>query len=313
MVDPALFRASRTSAACRSPSSGSCRRSGRSAASCSARSGPWQKARISSSVQAARPGLMIQAHSSSPSASSGTPNTCTSLHLGVAVQELLDLARVDVLAAADHHVLDAADDVAVALVVDGGQVAGVHPAVGVDGLGGLFLVVPVAEHHRIAARAQLALGRAARCGPRCRRSSPRGAAGCGPRWTRALQRVVGAALEAHRRGLGHAVGDGDLAHVHLAAITRFMTSIGHGAPAMMPVRRRTGRSGEARMVELGDEHRGHAVAAPVQRFLRHGSSVASGSKPSPGKTMVAPWVTQPGCPSPCRSSGTAAPGCTAGR
>jgi hypothetical protein len=51
------------------------------------------------------------------------------LHLGVAVQEFLDLARVDVLAAADQHVLDAADDVAIALGVDGGQVAGVHPAV----------------------------------------------------------------------------------------------------------------------------------------------------------------------------------------
>src|SRR5690606_12200662 len=39
-------------------------------------------------------------------------------HLGVSVEELLDLARVDVLAAADHHVLDAADDVAEALVVN---------------------------------------------------------------------------------------------------------------------------------------------------------------------------------------------------
>ena len=46
----------------------------------------------------------------------------------MAVEELLDLARIDVLAAADHHVLDAADDVAVALVVHGREVAGVHPA-----------------------------------------------------------------------------------------------------------------------------------------------------------------------------------------
>ncbi|MNT80346.1 hypothetical protein D3C72_2197900 [compost metagenome] len=39
------------------------------------------------------------------------------LHLGMAIQEFLDLARVDVLAAADHHVLHPADDVAVAVIV----------------------------------------------------------------------------------------------------------------------------------------------------------------------------------------------------
>ena len=76
--------------------------------------------------------------------------------LRMAVEELLDLARIDVLAAADHHVLDAADDGAIALVVDGREVAGVHPAGAVDRLRGALVVVPVAEHHRIAARAQLA-------------------------------------------------------------------------------------------------------------------------------------------------------------
>src|SRR3990167_7896026 len=69
------------------------------------------------------PGLaMIQAQSSSPYFWSGTPTTCTS-YLRVAVQKFFDLARVDVFAATDHHVLDAADDVHVALGVHGGQVA----------------------------------------------------------------------------------------------------------------------------------------------------------------------------------------------
>src|SRR4029077_5054176 len=44
------------------------------------------------------------------------------LDLRVAVEEFLDLPRIDVLAAADHHVLDAADDVAIALVVERGEV-----------------------------------------------------------------------------------------------------------------------------------------------------------------------------------------------
>ncbi|MNT30083.1 hypothetical protein D3C72_1658600 [compost metagenome] len=70
----------------------------------------------------------------------------------MAEQELLDLARVDVLAAADQHVLHAADDIAVAFFVDGGEVAGMHPAVA-DGFGGARLVVPVAQHDRVAARA----------------------------------------------------------------------------------------------------------------------------------------------------------------
>jgi hypothetical protein len=82
--------------------------------------------------------------------------TWTSSTAGVGVEELLDLARVDVLPAADHHVLDAADDVAVAVVAHHGQVAGVHPAVGVDRLGGALGVVPVAQHHRVAAGAELA-------------------------------------------------------------------------------------------------------------------------------------------------------------
>jgi hypothetical protein len=56
--------------------------------------------------------------------------------VGVGVEELLDLARVDVLAAADHHVLDPPDDVDVAVVVHHREVAGVHPPVGVDRLGG---------------------------------------------------------------------------------------------------------------------------------------------------------------------------------
>jgi hypothetical protein len=76
----------------------------------------------------------------------------------MAQQVLLDLARVDVLAAADQHVLDPADDVRVALGIDRRQVAGVHPAGGVDRLARARLVLPVAAHDRVAARAELAGG-----------------------------------------------------------------------------------------------------------------------------------------------------------
>src|SRR5205807_7869159 len=78
------------------------------------------------------------------------------LDLRVAVEELLDLARIDVLAAADHHVLDPADDVAIALRVDRREVAGVHPARRVDRLARLLRVVPIAEHDRVAAGQEFA-------------------------------------------------------------------------------------------------------------------------------------------------------------
>ena len=55
--------------------------------------------------------------------------------VGVLVERGLDLGRVDVLAAADDHVLEAVDDVEVAVVVEPADVAGVEPAVG-EGVGG---------------------------------------------------------------------------------------------------------------------------------------------------------------------------------
>src|SRR5687767_8610093 len=68
----------------------------------------------------------------------GDPEHLRILNLRMTVQVLLDLAWIEVFAAADHHVLDAADDVAIALVVDGREVARVHPAARVQHLRGLL-------------------------------------------------------------------------------------------------------------------------------------------------------------------------------
>src|SRR5271169_103276 len=48
------------------------------------------------------------------------------------IQEFLNFPRRNVLAAADDHVLHATNNVAVTLLVDEGQIAGVHPATFVD-------------------------------------------------------------------------------------------------------------------------------------------------------------------------------------
>src|SRR3546814_10580666 len=69
-------------------------------------------------------------------------------HFRMAVEELLDLTRIDVLAAADHHVLHATDDVAVTLFIEDRQIARVHPAAGIHGIAGAFRLVPVgSEEH----------------------------------------------------------------------------------------------------------------------------------------------------------------------
>src|SRR5215471_15888314 len=133
----------------------------------------------------------------------------------MAVEELLDLTRVDVLPAPDHHVLDPAGDVQVARVVDDGEVAGVHPPGRVDGGTGLRLVVPVAEHHRVPPGAQFP-GRTAgydlaglrvddldfdvRVHPAHGRHAP-------------FHIVVRARLGGHRGRLGHPVTNGHLGHV----------------------------------------------------------------------------------------------------
>ena len=62
------------------------------------------------------------------------------------IEHLLDLDRIDVLAAADQHVLLAVDDVAKALLVQFGEIAGFQPAVHERLRGGLGLV-PIAPHH----------------------------------------------------------------------------------------------------------------------------------------------------------------------
>src|SRR3954454_14535718 len=76
-------------------------------------------------------------------------------HGGVLVEDLLDLARIDVVAAADDHVLLAVDDEEVAVLVDAGHVARVEPAVVQDLLRGV-VAVPVALHQVVAADRDLA-------------------------------------------------------------------------------------------------------------------------------------------------------------
>ena len=172
-----------------------------------------------------------------------------------------------------------------------------HPARGVDRLGGALRVLPVAEHHGVAARAQLA-----------RLAARHGAAGvrvddldldvrvhAADGADAALEVVVGAGLGRDRRGLGHAVTDGHLLHVHalddLAHHLDRARRAGHDPGAQ----RAEVEGGEVRVGELGDEHRRHAVEARAALLLT-ASSTAPGSNAGAGTTMHAPWVMPPRLP-----------------
>ncbi len=201
------------------------------------------------------------------------------LHVGdlrVREEELLDLPRVHVLAAADDHVLQPADDADRAVVAHLGQVPGAQPARRVDRAARLVRLLPVPTHHQVAADAELALASARehravgrvghlRLDPWMHVANGRHAE---------LQCVVGHRLERHGRGLGHAVADRHLAGVHpvdhLAHHLDRAGGAGHhpGAQAREVVPREPG------VLEHRDEHRGHAVDTGAPLGLDRGETLA---------------------------------------
>ncbi len=209
------------------------------------------------------------------------------------VEELLDLARVDVLPPApDHHVLDPADDVAVAVLAHRGQVAGVHPAVGVDGLGGLLRVLPVAQHDRVAPprtqltgfappRHRLPPGRVDHLDLQVRVD----------RADRAVRRSrSSSACVWHDTGLVSVIPYAiDTSVIPISVMQRFITSTGQGDPAMIPVRRldrsKVAKSGGWLCIAM------NIVGTPYTAVARSSwiaFRVAFGSKPGDGMIIVTP-------------------------
>ena len=83
------------------------------------------------------------------------------------VEDLLDLAREELLAAAVDHLLEAADDAQASVRIDHAEIAAAEPAVGQEGFGVGGRVVVIAEMHRGPVAADVALlARRARRAPR---------------------------------------------------------------------------------------------------------------------------------------------------
>src|SRR5690606_33342208 len=204
------------------------------------------------------------------------------LHLfngGVSVEELFDLFRVDVFTTADHHVLDAAHDLDVTILVHGRQVAGVHPAGIVDGFPGLFLVVPVLQHHAVAAGTQFAnltsghdVGGALvdNLGFQVRLGAAHGG-------DLLLERVEGTGLGGNRAGFRHAVGNLHFFHVHLAVDLLHHLSRADGAGHDAGAQGGKVVGVELRVGQFGDEHGGYAVQSGGF-FLMHGLQYGFGVK-----------------------------------
>src|SRR5947207_2813642 len=80
-------------------------------------------------------------------------------HLRMGVEDLLDLARKELLAAAIDDLLAPPDDLDIALVIDiAAEIAAAEPAVGGEGLGIGGRIVVVTEMHARPARRDLAYG-----------------------------------------------------------------------------------------------------------------------------------------------------------
>ena len=73
------------------------------------------------------------------------------------VEELLHFLRINVLTAANDHVLQAADDLHVAFLIHDRELAAVEPPRLIDGFRGALCIAPVAPHDGVAPAAQLPL------------------------------------------------------------------------------------------------------------------------------------------------------------
>ena len=122
-----------------------------------------------------------------PSRSSGAPITATSRTPRVAREHVLDLERMDVLAARDDHVVEPAVDPEVAVLVEVAGVAGVVPAVA-DRLRVGVGPVPVAGERLVAREVRADLAVLARAAAACSRDGRPAQPGFAA-WSRPIEKV----------------------------------------------------------------------------------------------------------------------------
>ena len=184
-------------------------------------------------------------------------------HLGMGVDELLDLLGVDVLTAADDHVLEAARDEVVSVGTAAGQVARVEPAVGVDGLGGGLGHLVVALHDVVAAGHELAVDPVGAIQTRLGVDDLALHVGKGraDRLGSYLQAIVVAGHGTAGGGLGLTVDRYDLPHIHDLGSCGLLHEVGGAVGTRHDTDPHVGEVGlgEVLMLHHGDKHGGHTV------------------------------------------------------
>ena len=131
------------------------------------------------------------------------------------VKKLLNLARVNIFTTTNNHVFDATDNAHITRRIHGGNVTRVQPSRGINRLGSLLGVVPVALHHRVTSGAYLPL-LSDRNNVPCFIDNfyfdPRH--GAPDRLSSAFKRVIGQSHVINRTQLGLPVGNQNILHVH---------------------------------------------------------------------------------------------------
>ena len=184
-------------------------------------------------------------------------------HLGIGQIEFLDLTGIQILTAADDHILQSAGDLVVSVGCAAADVAGMEPAVGVDGLGGGLGHLVIALHNVEAPGHEFTafpVGEFfARFGIDDLTLHP--GEGAAHRFHTVVDILVHLTHGASGGGLGLTVDGDDFLHIHLLGGTA------HQIGGAVGTRHNAGthigeiRLGKIRMVEHGDEHGGHAVEA----------------------------------------------------
>jgi hypothetical protein len=83
----------------------------------------------------------------------GDPDDLNVCDVWMKHEKLLNLARIDVLAAANEQVFDTTRNPLISSIIDCPKIADVHPSVGIDRFVGSLVISPITLHNVVASRA----------------------------------------------------------------------------------------------------------------------------------------------------------------
>src|SRR5210317_864078 len=86
----------------------------------------------------------------------GNTKHCQRGNFWVGKEAILDLSRIDILAATDNHLFQAPSDLDIPIGIHGAQISGMQPAGFIDGLSRIFRLAVITTHDVITSKTDLA-------------------------------------------------------------------------------------------------------------------------------------------------------------